>query len=454
MSDDPWGANTPPAVDPLPPLPSELAALTALVAEGRPFRLPPGRKLPGTADLPEMQALTAQGWSMVGGHPETWLLPVVWPPEHRCWLPDRYPHVRVGFAGERSWIEPLPADNFQIIETEVAEDAAAAGVPPRPAGRLWLLRSPWPSLTAEMVFAVLRQWPDAREPWERPSILVAAAREVLRWSGQQVWDFWAGPQADAAKGWRLAGTPPAQFSELALAGLGPEQTARLMAPIDGGGAGLTEPEAVAWVRIVICPTPAEAVAAIIGWRLLGLPVEPRPDIAMFLREMEPSQAAPWLADGFTIGDVSLLYGLVERGAAGRWRARGYPAQRVRELLLADRSLTPDEAAAFAAAGIDADEEIRWVEAGFSAHDARGWRDVDVLPNEARVWRSTGLGPEDARRQKAAGGGVLPDGVELGWLASGEAPGRGDIRYGATDPPGTRGQLAAENATIQGLLDGE
>lgn len=283
---------------------------------------------------------------------------------------------------------------------------------------------------------------------------MAAAREVLRWSEQQVWDFWAGPQADAAKGWRLAGTPPAQFSELALAGLGPEQTARLMAPIDGGGAGLTEPEAVAWVRIVICPTPAEAVAAIIGWRALGLPVEPRPDIAMFLREMEPSQAAPWLADGFTIGDVSLLYGLVERGAAGRWRATGYPTQRVRELLLADRSLTPDEAAAFAAAGIDADEEIRWVEAGFSAHEARGWKDVDVLPNEARVWRSTGLGPEDARRQKAAGGGVLPDGVELGWLASGEAPGRGDIRYGATDPPGTRGQLAAENATIHGLLDGE
>ena len=100
------------------------------------------------------------------------------------------------------------------------------------------------------------------------------------------------------------------------------------------------------------------------------------------------------------------------------------------------------------------EGERVVEAGFSAHEARGWKDVDVLPNEARVWRSTGLGPEDARRQKAAGGGVLPDGVDLVWLVSGEAPGRGDIRYGATDPPGTRGQLAAENATIHGLLDGE
>ena len=276
----------------------------------------------------------------------------------------------------------------------------------------------------------------------------------MRWSEQQVWDFWAGRQADAAKAWRLTGRPPARFSEPALAGLGPEQTARLTAPIDSGGAGLTEAQAAAWVRIVIRPTPADAVAAIIGWRALGVPVDPRPDVSMFLREIEPSQAAPWLADGFTIGDVSLLYGLVDRGAAGRWRASGYPAERARALLLADRSLTPGEAAAFAAASIEPNEEIRWVEAGFSAGEARGWGGVDVLPNEARVWRSAGLGPEDARRQKAAGGGVLPDGVELGWFASGEAPGRGDFSYGITDPPGTRGRLAEENAMMNGLLDGE
>lgn len=269
-----------------------------------------------------------------------------------------------------------------------------------------------------------------------------------------MWDFWAGPQAEAAKAWRLMGRPPARFSELALAGLGPEQTARLTAPVDGGGAGLTETEALAWVHIVICPTPAEAVAAIIGWRALGVPVVPPPDIAMFLRDIRPNEAAPWLADGFTMKDLSLLYGLADRGAAGRWRAGGYPPARVRALLLADRSLTPEEAAAFTAAGMDADEQIRWVEAGFSAHEARGWREVDVLPNEARVWRSRGLGPEDARRQKAAGGGVLPDGVELGWITIGEAPGRGDIGYGVTDPPGTRGQLAAEDAMMDALPDGE
>ena len=73
--------------------------------------------------------------------------------------------------------------------------------------------------------------------------------------------------------------------------------------------------------------------------------------------------------------------------------------------------------------------------------------MDVLPNEARVWRSVGLRPEDARRQRAAGGGVLPDGVEVGWASFGG--GRGGYSYGAADPPGTRGSLAAEHG---GSLD--
>ena len=136
------------------------------------------------------------------------------------------------------------------------------------------------------------------------------------------------------------------------------------------------------------------------------------------------------------------------------RASGYPAEDGPGAAVGRSVPDPGEAAAFAAASIEPNEEIRWVEAGFSAGEARGWGGVDVLPNEASVWRSAGLGPEDARRQKAAGGGVLPDGVELGWFASGEAPGRGDFSYGITDPPGTRGRLAEENAMMNGLLDGE
>lgn len=237
-----------------------------------------------------------------------------------------------------------------------------------------------------------------------------------------------------------AGSPAHEVEELVLRGFGPRETSRLTTPIDLGGAGLTEVQAVEWAETVMSPTPGEAVEKIIGWRALGLPADPPRVSWMTLHEMRPADAEQWLADGFTIEEVSQLHGLIDRDGARRWRQMGYAAEGARALLLADRTLTPDEASAFEEAGVEADSVIRWVEAGFSAHEARAWTGVDVLPNEARVWRSVGLGPEDARRQKATGGGALPKGVALGWASYGQA--REGYQYGATDPPGTRGSLAA------------
>src|SRR5262249_55940935 len=143
--------------------------------------------------------------------------------------------------------------------------------------------------------------------WDRPDGMLWAAREVLDWSEDQVWGRWTGPQADAARQWRATARPAHVVAALALAGLDPEQTGRLTTPVVAGGAGLTEPEAVKWRQAVGGETAHEAVQAIIAWRLLGLPAEP-PDTVWTLSEMEPSEAALWLARGFTFEEMSLLHG--------------------------------------------------------------------------------------------------------------------------------------------------
>ena len=200
VTDDPWGSRTPPAVDEVAPLPPEWADLAALVARGGKFRPRPGWRMPTDLDLPEVRALGGQGWHHIGEMAETLLLPAVWPPAHRCWVPDRRPRVRLAMTTESSWIEPLPADAISELRSEVSEAAAAAGLPSPPAGRLWLLRSPWRTLSTEMVFAVLRQWRDELGLRDVPDGFVVAAREVLTWSEQQVWDAWTGSQAVAAPG--------------------------------------------------------------------------------------------------------------------------------------------------------------------------------------------------------------------------------------------------------------
>jgi hypothetical protein len=449
MTDDPWGADTPAAVPAdLPPLPPELAELAQFVARGGSFTPPPSWHWPTERDLPEVRALVEEGWSPLGAMGDTGLLPAVWPPEHRAWVPDRLPHLRLAMTVEKAWMEPQPPEQRAEHEAHLAEEAAEVGLPAPPPGRIWILRSQWPSLTVEMVIAVLRRWRDEHEPRRDSSDgLLAAARDVLGWSEEQVWGWWNGPQADAARAWRAVGRPAAEVSDLVLAALDPEQTARLTSPIESGGAGLTEAQAASWLDRLFRPSVGEAVEVIIGWRALGLPAKPRG--WMTLNEMEPSEAAKWLAEGFTFDDVSALHGIATLEAARRWREHGYAAERARDLLLADGSLTSDEASAFDAAGLEPDAVIGWVATGFSAEEARGWTDVDVLPMEARVWRSVGLRPDDARRQKAAGGGELPDGVNVGWTAFGE--GREHRCYGANDPPGTRGSVAEESRDMRDLL---
>jgi hypothetical protein len=168
-------------------------------------------------------------------------------------------------------------------------------------------------------------------------------------------------------------------------------------------------------------------------------------LASVLLEREPEQVRAWLDSGFTPEDIA-AWEAVDLPRAVQWRDAGFGAREARELVLADPTLTPEEARSFDAAGIEPSRRVRWVAAGFSAAEASEWTDLDVVAAEARVWRSLGMGADEARAQQAEGArGHLPLGFESGWAAFG--PDRDDMGFGVTDPPGTRGRLAAEQSMV-------
>jgi len=450
MDEDPWGTRTPSAVGAgVPPLPARLVELVDLAASGESRFLEPGERwaFPSAEELPEVQVLAVDGWRALGEDPMTVLLPAVWPPQHRAWVPDRLPRMSTSVClpdlrqRVQGWPERIRAD----AAVEVAVAAAECGLPAPPPGRLWLLRSPWPSLGLEVVLAMLHQRRDELDLGWSSRWVIEAARELLGWSEEQMWSWWAGPQADAARAWRSLGRVGQDVAPLVVAGLGPAQTAQLTGPVSDGGAGLSERQAVAWSEKVGGLDAESKVDAIIAWRVLGLPADPPEDEHMVLYETTPAAAGDWLADGFSLEDVGVWLGQSLQSAQV-WRAFGFTSEQARALVAADPTVTLEEVVAFDEVGISADARPGWVEAGFSAAQARAWTAVDVFPQEARVWRAMGLCVDDARRHRVAGGGALPDDAQVGSFSY--SGGRADRTYGVADPPGTRGRLATNGAHDQ------
>jgi hypothetical protein len=430
---DPWGHALPPATERLPaePLPRRLAELAELTGR-RP--LEPGERWvwPAAVELPEVRALATAGWRPLEPAPLYFCLPAVWPAAHRCWVPDRLPRVGMAFDGHRRWLQPAAGHERRDVATQVAEAAAECRLPPPPEGRLWLFRSPWPSLGVGIVLGLLARRCAQRGLRDDCAGITEAARDVLAWSQEQVWDWWNGPNAEAARAWRRHGRIGEAVAGLVRTGLGPAE----LAALTDRAAGLTEAQAVGWCDAV-GETGAAAVVRIRAWRAIGLPADPPDGLDQVLTGMAPDHVAGWLDAGFDLADVARLRGL-PLATAQTWRARGYPPEETRLLLGADPTLTPAEAAAFDAAGIQPAARLRWVAAGFDAADARAWTDLDVLPAEARVWRSVGHGPDDGARLRR--GGPLPPCVQVGWTATGSHD-RAHRSYGVTDPPGTRGSAA-------------
>ena len=456
MSDDPWGLNTTPAVpaEALPPLPPRLADLAELEARGERRLLEPGEEFQfvGAADLPEVQALAADGWHPASNHPWDYCLPAIWPAQHRCWVLDRLPRIGsascVGSDGvERQWLVPGDAEDEEDWESWQSEKAWAAetcGLPAPPSGRLWLLRSPWPTLGLAVVLNLIRrlhdeQHPDQGSTDEGCAETTRAAIELLTWEEEHVWAWWRGPDADTAQAWRRAGRVGDDVADLVLVCLDPADTARLLAPAVDGGAGLTEEQAVAWARTT-GTRGSVAVEATLAWRAQGMPADPPEALYWELEGLTPAEYGEWLGAGFTFDDLK-IWRRRPLDDAVRWREAGFALGDARELVMADQAVTPAEADAFDDAGIDPRARLKWLATGFAAAEARAWTDLDVYPHEARVWRAFGMTLDDAREHLAAGGDPLPPGRELGWI--GLSDDRRARRYLVIDPPGTRGSVAEQ-----------
>ena len=470
MDDDPWRVDAPPAVavDDLAPLPPRLAELAALTGSREVARGEEHEVRPRAAELPEIQDLVREGWrplDEVGTWPDLLAqILAVWPAEHRCWVPDRLPRVRIWCLMTRQdghhhcvqqGNEEMPERATALFdpaeeESDFAATAARYALPAPPAGRLWLLRSPWPSLAFDVVrYMIERQALEIqRRAFENGDDSTAepvtrAVGEMMSWNEEQLWDRWEGPHAEAAAGWRRVGRVGDEAADVVLAGLRPSDIAALTG--DGAGGVLTEEQAVAWAHAVGA-TGDEAVLRIRAWRALGLPADPPEGLGRMDEDMTPDAVAEWLQAGFGFDDVATLSGLpLERALP--WREAGFSSDEVHELLRADWTLTPEEASAFTDTGITGKARIRWLEAGFDAGDARAWTDLDVLPNEARVWRSLGKSPADARPHRDVGGGPLPPDIEVGWVSTGG--GRGNMSYQVRDPEGTRGRYAHEARARRG-----
>ncbi len=430
--DDPWGledAATPHPVppEPLPPRLAKLAALSGpeVVTDWSDW------ESPGPQALPEVATLLAQGWALLEQDPRFVLMPAIWPTVLRCWLPDRMPKTYSSFDGQTSRIIPAGQlchpEHHQSRAPEAfeAELAAEVGLPAPLPGRIWLLRSPWPTIGLKMVLDLFARRCDEQGRYEAADV-IEAAREMLRWDEAHILAWWTGEERDAASAWQAQGRIGEDVVELVHAGIGPDLWARMP--------GLSVEQAAAWRWAVAGRTAQEAVDRVVFFRSAGLPDTPPADLYR-LAAMSESDVLAWFGGGFDVPAMVQLMGLT-LGEAITWRDLGYSPARTQELLQVDPSLTAAEADTFTQAGIVGAHQMDWIQHGFTSSEAAAYDENDVQPNEARVWQSMGLRPGDVRP-----GQHLPAGYQRGGWAMPAGMRMRDAQHSVQDPPGTRGVIA-------------
>ena len=110
-----------------------------------------GVETDSVADLPEVQAAASQGWEAAHEAPLWCFLPAIWPTAARAWVRDRrVRHATVSHAGDVAVRRiPWSTSTHAEIEADYNELLAECGFPPRPFGRVWLLRAPPRSASVE-----------------------------------------------------------------------------------------------------------------------------------------------------------------------------------------------------------------------------------------------------------------------------------------------------------------
>ncbi|UUU41268.1 DUF5956 family protein [Streptomyces sp. NBC_00162] len=139
--------------------------------------------------LPEVRELEVLGWEPAPEGLRWAFLPYVWPPAARTWIPDRSTHWAVETSldghGHITGVEaaPLPEADLHDLDGEASAVLAGLGLPPRPEGRLWLLRPVGPFATVAELLGHLDALAAGREVEARASTeflsLVSAELEAL-----------------------------------------------------------------------------------------------------------------------------------------------------------------------------------------------------------------------------------------------------------------------------------
>lgn len=94
-------------------------------------------------DMPVVLAASRQGYEPAPEAPMWTFLPAVWPASARAWILDtRIRHARISCDGKPAQVVPWCTADYFEVEADANELLVECGLPPRPAGRLWLLKSP------------------------------------------------------------------------------------------------------------------------------------------------------------------------------------------------------------------------------------------------------------------------------------------------------------------------
>lgn len=133
-------------------------------------------------DVPQVRAARAVGYYPADEDPLWCFLPAVWPAHERAWVRDcRVRHLSRSYSDGRSERLPWTAAEYGEVENDMNALLNELGIPPRPAGRIWLLRPPESHPTAQDVLdQIWSGWLDSGGIGTATREFVDYARSELR----------------------------------------------------------------------------------------------------------------------------------------------------------------------------------------------------------------------------------------------------------------------------------